>query len=153
MQSIDAFCHFFPHGIFEKLSATTGGTRDIGKRIQGVRTIYDLEARFRIMDGFENYAQVLSLGLPPLEAMAHGTPVLTSNVSSMPEVFEEAALLVNPESVFEIARGICHILTDAALRETLIRRGHERVRSYSWETAAALVREAYGGVLERRAAA
>ena len=69
MQTIDAFCHFFPQGIFEKLSATTGGTRDIGKRIQGVRTIFDLDARFRIMDGFENYAQVLSLGLPPIEAM------------------------------------------------------------------------------------
>ncbi len=69
MQHIDAFCHFFPHGIFQKLSETTGGTRDIGKRIQGVRTIYDLDARLRIMDGFENYSQVLSLGLPPIEAM------------------------------------------------------------------------------------
>ena len=69
MQYIDAFCHFFPQGIFEKLSATTGGTRDIGKRIQGVRTIYDLDARIRIMDGFENYSQVLSLGLPPIEGM------------------------------------------------------------------------------------
>lgn len=70
MQHIDAFCHFFPQGIFKKLSETTGGTRDIGKRIQGVRTIYDLDARLRIMDGFANYSQVLSLGLPPIEAMA-----------------------------------------------------------------------------------
>ena len=69
MQHIDVFCHFFPQGIFKKLSETTGGTRDIGKRIQGVRTIYDLDARFRIMDGFENYSQVLSLGLPPIEGM------------------------------------------------------------------------------------
>jgi predicted TIM-barrel fold metal-dependent hydrolase len=69
MQHIDAFCHFFPHRIFEKLSETTGGTVAIGKRIQGVRTIYDLDARFRMMDGFENYSQVLSLGLPPIEGM------------------------------------------------------------------------------------
>jgi uncharacterized protein len=69
MQYIDAFCHFFPEGIFKLLSETTGGTRDIGKRVQGVRTIYDLEARFRIMDGFANYSQVLSLGLPPIEGM------------------------------------------------------------------------------------
>jgi uncharacterized protein len=69
MQHIDAFCHFFPQGIFAKLSETKGGTKDIGKRIQGVRTIYDLEARFRIMDGFENYSQVLSLGLPAIDAM------------------------------------------------------------------------------------
>ena len=66
---IDAFCHFFPQGIFKKLSETTGGTRDVGKRMQGVRTIYDLDARFRIMDGFEDYSQVLSLGLPPIEGM------------------------------------------------------------------------------------
>jgi uncharacterized protein len=69
MRHIDAFCHFFPQGIFTKLSATTGGTRDIGKRIQGVRTIYDLDARFAIMDGFADYSQVLSLGLPPIEGM------------------------------------------------------------------------------------
>jgi len=47
----------------------TVGLRDIGKRMQGVRTIYDLDARFRIMDGFANYSQVLSLGLPPIEGM------------------------------------------------------------------------------------
>ena len=69
VQHIDSFCHFFPQGIFAKLSETTGGTRDIGKRIQGVRTIYDLAARFRTMDGFENYSQVLSLGLPAIDAM------------------------------------------------------------------------------------
>ncbi|HUD88328.1 MAG TPA: amidohydrolase family protein [Xanthobacteraceae bacterium] len=68
MQHIDAFCHFFPQGIFKKLSETVG-VRDIGKRMQGVRTIYDLDARFRIMDGFANYSQVLSLGLPPIEGM------------------------------------------------------------------------------------
>ena len=70
MRYIDAFCHFFPHQIFKLLSDTTGGTTDIGKRIQGVRTIYDLDARFRMMDQFQDYAQILSLGLPPLEGMA-----------------------------------------------------------------------------------
>ena len=69
MRHIDAFCHFFPRGIFEKLSETAGGTRDIGKRMQGVRTIHDLDARFRSMDGFEDYSEILSLGLPPLEGM------------------------------------------------------------------------------------
>lgn len=69
MRYIDAFCHFFPRGIFERMSQTTGGTTNVGKRMQGVRTIYDLDARFRVMDQFEDYTQVLSLGLPPLEAM------------------------------------------------------------------------------------
>ncbi len=86
-------------------------------------------------------------GLPPLEAMAHGTPVLTSNVSSLPEVFHDAALLVNPENVFEIARGIRQVVTEKALRETLIRQGYERARSYSWERAAQLVRKTYDNVV------
>jgi len=70
MRHIDAFCHFFPAGLFRKLSQTSGGTRDIGKRIQGVRTIHDLDARLRMMDEFDDYSEILSLGLPPLEAMA-----------------------------------------------------------------------------------
>jgi glycosyltransferase involved in cell wall biosynthesis len=91
-------------------------------------------------------------GLPPLEAMAHGTPVLTSNVSSLPEVFQDAALLVNPENVFDIARGIRQILTENALRQTLRRRGYERARMYSWENAARLVHATYHSVLDRGAA-
>jgi glycosyltransferase involved in cell wall biosynthesis len=92
-------------------------------------------------------------GLPPLEAMAHGTPVLTSNVSSLPELFYGAALLVNPENVFEIARGIRQILTDQELRENLIRCGHERVRRYSWQRAAQIVRQTYDAVLSGAGAA
>src|SRR5258708_19114421 len=70
MRHIDAFCHFFPQGLFEKMSQTTGGTQDIGKRMQGVRTIHDLNARLKMMDEFDDYSEVLSLGLPPLEALA-----------------------------------------------------------------------------------
>jgi glycosyltransferase involved in cell wall biosynthesis len=86
-------------------------------------------------------------GLPPLEAMAHGTPVLTSNVSSLPEVFKDAALLVNPDNVFDIARGIRQILTENSLRDSLIQHGHARVRSFSWHEAAERVRAAYEKVL------
>jgi glycosyltransferase involved in cell wall biosynthesis len=86
-------------------------------------------------------------GLPPLEAMAHGTPVLTSNISSLPEVFDDAALLVNPENVFDIARGIRQILTDDELRKLLIARGHVLVGKYSWPQAAAKVRAVYQSVL------
>ena len=69
MRHIDSFCHFFPARLFELMSQTTGGTRDIGKRMQGVRTIWDLDARLRMMDEFKDYTQVLSLGLPPIEGM------------------------------------------------------------------------------------
>ena len=82
-------------------------------------------------------------GLPPLEAMAHGTPVVTSNVSSLPEVFSQAALLVNPENVFDIARGIRQVLTEGVLRDALIRRGYELVQRFSWERSAREVRQAY----------
>jgi glycosyltransferase involved in cell wall biosynthesis len=92
-------------------------------------------------------------GLPPLEAMAHGTPVLTSNVSSLPEVFRDAALLVNPDNVFDIARGIRQILTEKTLRETLIRNGYARARSLSWRQAAEQVREAYDKVFSEGASA
>jgi len=82
-------------------------------------------------------------GLPPLEAMACGTPVVTSNVSSLPEVVGDAALLVNPENVFEIARGIQDVLLDEDLRHRLIGRGKVQAARYSWERTAREVLEVY----------
>jgi glycosyltransferase involved in cell wall biosynthesis len=82
-------------------------------------------------------------GLPPLEAMASGTPVVTSQVSSMPEVVGDAAVLVNPENVFDIARGIKDVLLDLDLRERLICRGREHASRYSWERTAREVLEIY----------
>jgi predicted TIM-barrel fold metal-dependent hydrolase len=70
MRYIDSFCHFFPHALFEKMSQTSGGTRDIGKRMQGVRTIWDLDARLRMMDEFGDYTQILTLSLPTIESLA-----------------------------------------------------------------------------------
>jgi uncharacterized protein len=70
MRYIDSFCHFFPQRLFDRMSQTSAGTRDIGKRMQGVRTIWDLDARLKMMDEFSDYTQVLSLGLPPIEGMA-----------------------------------------------------------------------------------
>jgi glycosyltransferase involved in cell wall biosynthesis len=82
-------------------------------------------------------------GLPPLEAMASGTPVVTSNVSSLPEVVGDAAMLVNPENVFDIARGIREVLLDDELRAGLIRRGREQAARFSWERTARQVLEIY----------
>jgi glycosyltransferase involved in cell wall biosynthesis len=82
-------------------------------------------------------------GLPPLEAMAHGTPVVTSNVSSLPEVVGQAAVQVNPENVFEIARGIRQVLLDEATRREVVAQGFEQVKRFSWERAAMRVRDLY----------
>jgi glycosyltransferase involved in cell wall biosynthesis len=102
-----------------------------------LRVFYSRASAFLFPSLYEGF------GLPPLEAMAHGAPVLTSSVSSLPEVFSQAALMVNPENIFEIARGIKQILTENDLRETLVRRGYALVQKYSWERSAEQVREVY----------
>src|SRR5205823_13989040 len=81
--------------------------------------------------------------LPPLEAMANRTPVLASNTSSLPEVLDDAAVLVNPENVFDIARGMKLILSDDVLRQKLIQKGLEQVARFSWKVAAEKVLETY----------
>ncbi len=85
-------------------------------------------------------------GLPPLEAMASGTPVVTSNVSSLPEVAGDAALLVDPYDPEAIADGIYRVLTDEALQSSLRRKGLARAREFSWEQSVRRVREIYGEV-------
>jgi glycosyltransferase involved in cell wall biosynthesis len=75
-------------------------------------------------------------GLPILEAMACGTPVVTSNVSSLVEVAGDATLLVNPRSTDELTDALTRLLTDSELRETLIARGFEQIKLFTWERAA-----------------
>ena len=82
-------------------------------------------------------------GLPPLEAMACGTPVVTSNVSSLPEVVGDAAVLVDPYRADAIAEGILKVLQSAHLRLELRERGLARVRQYSWERSVERVRQVY----------
>ncbi len=82
-------------------------------------------------------------GLPPLEAMAQGTPVVTSNVSSLPEVVGDAAVLVHPENVFDIARGVERVLLQEELRQELRRRGRQRLQRFSWERSVDRVLQIY----------
>jgi glycosyltransferase involved in cell wall biosynthesis len=100
-------------------------------------------------------------GLPPLEAMQCGVPVLTSNASSLPEVVGDAALAVDPESVDEIAAGMVSLATNERLRRDLASRGIERARTFTWRHCAEVTLEAYGeaasasvkrGPLNRKAA-
>jgi glycosyltransferase involved in cell wall biosynthesis len=82
-------------------------------------------------------------GLPPLEAMASGTPVVTSNVSSLPEVAGNAAVLVDPYDPSAIADGIERVLCDEELRRDLRAKGLARARQFSWESSVTRVREIY----------
>jgi glycosyltransferase involved in cell wall biosynthesis len=75
-------------------------------------------------------------GIPPLEAMACGTPVIASNTSSIPEVVGDAALLFDPYNVEEMANAIYRALTDERLRNELRQKGFEHVKQFSWERAA-----------------
>jgi glycosyltransferase involved in cell wall biosynthesis len=80
-------------------------------------------------------------GLPVLEAMACGTPVLTSNVSALPDTAGDAAVLVDPGSVEDIATGIERLLTDSALRARLRSAGLVRAGTFSWDETARLTAE------------
>jgi glycosyltransferase involved in cell wall biosynthesis len=85
-------------------------------------------------------------GLPPLEAMASGTPVVTSNVSSLPEVAGDAAVLVDPYDPQAIADGIYRVLTDETLRREMVHKGIARAGQFSWEQSVRRVRAIYGEV-------
>jgi glycosyltransferase involved in cell wall biosynthesis len=105
--------------------------------IETLRAFYQAASAFVFPSLYEGF------GLPPLEAMACGTPVVCSHVSSLPEVVGDAALIVNPENVFDIARGMREVLLNDALRSDLIQRGLQQVRQFSWERAATQVLHSY----------
>ena len=102
-----------------------------------LKVFYQSAALFAFPSLYEGF------GLPPLEAMANRTPVLASNTSSLPEVLGDAALLVNPENVFEIARGMKSILLEQPVRDRLVSKGLQQISRFSWRTAAKQVIEAY----------
>jgi glycosyltransferase involved in cell wall biosynthesis len=87
-------------------------------------------------------------GLPPIEAMACGTPVITSNTTSLPEAVGEAALTVEPTNAGELAAAIAQLLDDASLRRRLRQAGIERARQFTWRrTAQRLLASLEGGGL------
>jgi glycosyltransferase involved in cell wall biosynthesis len=114
---------------------------------QTLAVLYRLASVFVFPSLYEGF------GLPPLEAMASGTPVVTSNVSSLPEVVGDAAVLIDPLDPAAIASGIRQVLTDPGLRADLVARGLERARMFSWDTSVQRVREIYGQVARGRHAA
>ena len=67
MRYIDAFNHFFPKRYYEAFLETPAGSKDIGKRVRGIPALHDIELRKRVVEQFDNYTQVLSHALPPIE--------------------------------------------------------------------------------------
>jgi glycosyltransferase involved in cell wall biosynthesis len=85
-------------------------------------------------------------GIPPLEAMACGTPVVASNVSSIPEVVGDAGVLVDPQDHVALADALARVLEDSALRQELRRRGLARARRFTWERQARKLMALYRGL-------
>jgi glycosyltransferase involved in cell wall biosynthesis len=117
-------------------------------RFLGFVPVATLAALYRMASVFVFPSLYEGFGLPPLEAMACGTPVVTSNVSSLPEVVGDAAFLIDPYDPESIADGMRQVLTNEELRQTLRARGFLQVRRYSWEASVQRVREIYAEVLE-----
>ena len=93
----------------------------------------DLPSLYAGAAGFAYPSLYEGFGLPVLEAMASGVPVLTSNRASLPEVAGDAAMFVDPEDVADIARSLERLLTDAGWREGAAQRGLARSRAFTWE--------------------
>ena len=102
----------------------------------GRLSIEDITRLYSHADLFVFPSLYEGFGMPVLEAMACGAPVITSNRSALPEVAGEAALLVNPENDDELAEAMVRILRDTPLRESLRAKGFERAKQFTWERAA-----------------
>ncbi len=106
-----------------------------------------LAALYRLASVFVFPSLYEGFGLPPLEAMASGTPVITSNVSSLPEVVGDAALLIDPYEPESIAEAMRRVLSDANVRAELRAKGLQRAREFSWERSVRRVHQIYEEVL------
>jgi glycosyltransferase involved in cell wall biosynthesis len=118
-------------------------------RFLGFQPFDTLAAFYHLARAFVFPSLYEGFGLPPLEAMACGTPVVTSNVSSLPEIAGGAAMLVDPYEPASIADGIFRVVTDETLRARLIERGLGRARDFSWAESVAAIHRIYMDVLER----
>lgn len=111
--------------------------------LPGVYSLADLFVFPSLCEGF---------GLPPLEAMACGVPVVVSNRGALPETVGEAARVVDPMDTAALADAMREILTQDELRRTLVRRGLEHVRPFTWDRTALATEAVYRAVLSRRCA-
>jgi glycosyltransferase involved in cell wall biosynthesis len=86
-------------------------------------------------------------GLPGLEAMGYGAPVVSSNATCLPEVYGDAALYFDPKAIDDMANKISQVLEDSKLRESLIKKGYEQLKKYSWKKMAQETHAIYEKVL------
>ena len=130
-------------GAAEELRAVASSPRTGDIDVLGYVTQTELEALYRRARIFAFPSLDEGFGMPVLEAMANGVPVITSRRSALPEVAGNAAVLVNPEDSEEIAAALVRLASEEALREDLARRGRERALQFSWESVLTKTWEVY----------
>lgn len=118
------FQHIQQYGLESKVICT-GYVEETDKA-----AIYQMAELFVFPSVYEGF------GMPVLEAMAAGVPVITSNVSSLPEAAGDAAVLIAPQNVEQLAGAMQELLTDQALRQQCIAKGYEQCKKFTWEKSA-----------------
>lgn len=147
--AIDA--HGFPHNLVFAGPDPTGQT----EHLRAVASELGIADRVRILGHIADRTKIRDLylaaevlvypskyetfGLPPLEAMACGTPVIASNWTSVPEIVGDAGLIADPDNVPEMTNAISRVLVDSELRELLVHKGLAHAREFTWENTAALL--------------
>ncbi len=124
-------------GVREKLLKLTE-TLGIEKEVifVGYVSEKDLTKYYNAADLFVFPSLYEGFGLPPLEAMACGTPVITSNLTSLPEVVGDSAFTIDPYDVNAFAEAMYNLLTDEKLREKMVNKGLKRAHLFNWEKSA-----------------
>src|SRR5579872_152423 len=120
------------------------------KKVRFLGHVSDLELMllYSLADVFVFPSFYEGFGVPPLEAMACGTPVITSNTSSLPEAAGDAALLVDPHKPGEIAKAITRVLENPPLQEELRQKGYKQAARYTWQKSASKMLAVYQQVYE-----
>jgi glycosyltransferase involved in cell wall biosynthesis len=123
------------YGAAEELSALAVSPKKNSIDVLGYISRADLDSLYRRASIFAFPSLDEGFGMPVLDAMAHGVPVITSNTSAMPEVSGDAALLVDPQNTASIADALVRLANDLPLRDHLRQRGFNRAREFSWTSA------------------
>jgi glycosyltransferase involved in cell wall biosynthesis len=105
-------------------------------KFMGYLTERELASLYKTTTLFVYPSLYEGFGLPVLEAMSYGAPVVTSNTTSLPEVAGDAAIIINPWHIKEITRAIKRVISNDTLREKLITRGLERIKNFTWKKCA-----------------